>query len=93
MDRRGAYIDIDRAVRAAGMIAARRVATVSRWGVRRIGRGRPSGKDIKTDCSVNAQIQGKTYCFGSQSALTQFMANPSGNLAKAQAYYSEKHPG
>jgi hypothetical protein len=33
------------------------------------------------------EIQGKTYCFGSQSALTQFMADPSGNLAKAQAYY------
>ena len=55
--------------------------------------GLASGKDIKTDCSVNAQIQGKTYCFGSQSALTQFMADPSGNLVKAQAYYSTKHPG
>ena len=47
--------------------------------------GLASGKDIKTDCSVNSQILGKTYCFGSQSALTQFMADPSGNLAKAQA--------
>jgi len=46
--------------------------------------GLAGGKDIKTDCSVNAQIQGKTYCFGSQSALTQFMADPSGNLAKAR---------
>ena len=50
-------------------------------------------KDIKTDCSVNTQIQGKTYCFGNQSALTQFMADPSGNLTKAQAYYSKKQPG
>jgi hypothetical protein len=24
------------------------------------------GKDIKTDCSVNASIDGKTYCFGSE---------------------------
>ena len=55
--------------------------------------GLAGGKDIKTDCSVNAQIQGKTYCFGSQSALTQFMADPSGNLVKAQAYHSKKHPG
>jgi len=55
--------------------------------------GLASGKDIQTDCSVNAQVQGKTYFFGSQSALTQFMADPSGNLAKAQAYYSKKHPG
>ena len=57
------------------------------------GMGLASGKDIKTDCSVNTQIHGKTYCFGNQSALTQFMADPSGNLAKAQAYYSKKHPG
>jgi YHS domain-containing protein len=57
------------------------------------GKVHPKLKDIQTDCSVNAQVQGKTYCFGSQSALTQFMADPSGNLAKAQAYYSKKHPG
>jgi YHS domain-containing protein len=55
--------------------------------------GLANGKDIKTDCSVNSQIQGKTYCFGNQSALTQFMADPSGNLTKAQAYYSKKQPG
>jgi YHS domain-containing protein len=52
-----------------------------------------SGKDIQTDCSINAQLQGKTYCFGSKEAMTQFMADPTGNLAKAQAYYSKKHPG
>ena len=51
------------------------------------------GKDVQTDCSVNMQIQGKTYCFSSTSALTQFMADPSGNLTKAQAYYSKKSPG
>jgi len=51
------------------------------------------GKDVPTDCTVNAQLQGKTYCFSSTSALTQFMADPSGYLAKAQAYYSKKHPG
>ena len=38
------------------------------------------GKDIKTDCSINATIQGKTI----------FMKDPAGNLAKAQAYYSSK---
>ena len=42
------------------------------------------GKDIQTDCSINAQLQGKTYCFGSKEAMTQFMADPSGNLAKAR---------
>ena len=52
--------------------------------------GLANHKDVKTDCSVNTQIQGKTYCFGNQSALTQFMADPSGNLTKAQAYYSKQ---
>ena len=53
--------------------------------------GLASGKDIQTDCSINTEIQGKTYCFGSKEAMTQFMADPSGNMAKAQAYYSSKH--
>jgi YHS domain-containing protein len=51
------------------------------------------GKDIQTDCSINAQLQGKTYCFGSKEAMAEFMKNPTENLAKAQAYYSKKHPG
>jgi YHS domain-containing protein len=45
-------------------------------------------KDIPTDCKINAVIDGKTYCFGSEEAMTQFMADPTDNLAKAQAYYS-----
>jgi YHS domain-containing protein len=53
--------------------------------------GLASGKDIQTDCSINTEIQGKTYCFGSKEAMTQFMADPSGNMGKAQAYYSSKH--
>ena len=52
-----------------------------------------TGKDIQTDCSVNAQLEGKTYCFGSNEAMTEFMKSPKENLAKAQAYYSKKHPG
>ena len=51
------------------------------------------GKDIQTDCSINAQVQGKTYCFGSKEAMAEFMKNPTENLAKAQTYYSKKHPG
>lgn len=51
------------------------------------------GKDINTDCSINAQLQGKTYCFGSKEAMAEFMKNPKENLAKAQNYYSKKHPG
>jgi YHS domain-containing protein len=55
--------------------------------------GLASGKDIQTDCSVSAQLVGKTYCFGSKEAMAEFMKDPTGNLAKAQSYYSSKHPG
>jgi YHS domain-containing protein len=51
------------------------------------------GKDINTDCSINALLDGKTYCFGSEQAKTDFMKDPKGNLAKAQSYYASKHPG
>src|SRR5215467_5037431 len=51
------------------------------------------GKDTPTDCSVNATIKGKTYCFGNEQAKADFMKDPEGNLAKAQAYYQSKHPG
>jgi YHS domain-containing protein len=55
--------------------------------------GLATGKDIQTDCSINSQVQGKTYCFGSKEAMAEFMKNPTENLAKAQTYYSKKHPG
>ena len=48
------------------------------------------GKDIKTDCSINETLDGKTYCFGNEEAKTIFMKDPKGNLAKAQAYHSSK---
>jgi YHS domain-containing protein len=51
------------------------------------------GKDIQTDCKINAVIDGKTYCFGSEQAKADFMKDPKGNMAKAQAYYKSKHPG
>ena len=51
------------------------------------------GKDTPTDCSVNATIKGKTYCFGNEKAKADFMKDPEGNLAKAQAYYTSKHHG
>jgi YHS domain-containing protein len=47
-------------------------------------------KNIQTDCSINAEIGGKTYCFGNQDAKTLFMKDPEGNLAKAEAFYSAK---
>ena len=51
------------------------------------------GKETQTDCSINGQYLGKTYCFGSKEAMGLFMQNPKDNLAKAQTYYSSKHPG
>jgi YHS domain-containing protein len=53
--------------------------------------GLATGKDIQTDCSINSQVLGKTYCFGSKEAMAEFMKNPTANLAKAQAYYQSKH--
>ena len=51
-----------------------------------------AGKDTQTDCSINAQLQGKTYCFGNKEAMAEFMKNLKENLAKAQSFYSSKHP-
>lgn len=58
-----------------------------------VQRASPCTKEIKTDCSINASPKGKTYCFGNEQAKTDFMKNPNANLAKAQSYYSTKHPG
>ena len=49
------------------------------------------GKDIHTDCTISGDIGGKSYCFGSEDAKTQFMKDPQGNLAKAQTYYKKTH--
>ena len=46
-------------------------------------------KKVETDCSINAEIGGKTYCFGNEEAKTLFMKDPEGNLAKADAFYSD----
>jgi hypothetical protein len=51
------------------------------------------GMETQTDCSINGEYLGKTHCFGSKEAMGMFMQNPKDNLAKAQAYYSSKHPG
>lgn len=49
------------------------------------------GEDIKTDCSINGEIDGKTYCFGNEEGKTTFMKDPKGNLAKAESYHSSKN--
>ena len=52
--------------------------------------GRARGKEVKTDCSINAKIDGKTYCFGNVAAKAEFMKDPAGNLATAKENMSKK---
>jgi len=37
--------------------------------------------------------KGKTYCFGSAEAQTNFMKSPDENLAKAESFYKSEHKG
>jgi YHS domain-containing protein len=53
--------------------------------------GLANNKEVKTDCSVNATIEGKTYCFSNEDAKANFMKDPNANLAKAQSFYSKSH--
>jgi YHS domain-containing protein len=53
--------------------------------------GVANGKEVKTDCSINTKIDGKTYCFGNEAAKTEFMKDPAGNLAKANENMSKKN--
>jgi YHS domain-containing protein len=55
--------------------------------------GLANSKEVKTDCSINASIKGKTYCFSNADAKANFMKNPDANLAAAQAFYSKTHKG
>jgi YHS domain-containing protein len=49
--------------------------------------GLANHKDVKTDCSVNSTIAGKTYCFSSTEAKSNFMKAPDANLAMAETFY------
>jgi YHS domain-containing protein len=50
------------------------------------------GKDIHTDCSVNTVYNGKTYCFGNETAKQLFLKKPEAFLLQAQVFYSSKQP-
>jgi YHS domain-containing protein len=52
--------------------------------------GLAMGQEVKTDCSISSEIDGKTYCFGNEDAKTEFMKDPEGNLAKAEAHQASK---
>jgi len=51
--------------------------------------GLATGKKINTDCSISSQLEGKTYCFGSKEAMSEFMKDPKGNLAKADEFFKK----
>jgi YHS domain-containing protein len=55
--------------------------------------GLANHKDVATNCSVNASIEGKTYCFSNAEAKANFMKNPKANLAKAESFYKSEHKG
>lgn len=46
--------------------------------------------EVPTDCSVSETIDGKTYCFGDESARDEFMKDPEANIAKADAFADSK---
>jgi hypothetical protein len=52
--------------------------------------GLASGKGMKTPCKVTGDFEGKTYCFRSEDAKSEFMRDAAGNRAKADAYYDSK---
>jgi YHS domain-containing protein len=52
--------------------------------------GMAIGKEVKTDCSISSEIDGKTYCFGNEDAKVAFMKDSAGNLEKANAFQTSK---
>ena len=50
------------------------------------------GKDIKTDCSVKTVYDGRTYCFGNETAKQLFLKKPDEFLLQAHVYYSSRQP-
>ena len=47
-------------------------------------------KEIKTDCSINAMLDGKTYCFGNEEAKIVFLKKPEEFLDQAAVFYMSK---
>ena len=47
------------------------------------------GNFHKTDCSVNANFEGKKYCFGNKVSKSIFLKDPKITLAKATVFYTK----
>ena len=77
-------------IAGASLFATAAIAAASGEFDNMCAEGLALGKDIKTDCSVNATLDGKTYCFGNEQAKSIFLKKPEEFLTKAQVYYSSK---
>jgi YHS domain-containing protein len=55
--------------------------------------GLANHQHVQTDCTISSMYKGKTYCFGSAEAQTNFMKSPDENLAKAESFYKSEHKG
>jgi YHS domain-containing protein len=55
--------------------------------------GLANHQHVQTDCTINSSYRGRTYCFGSQEAQTNFMKHPHRNLAKAESFYKSERKG
>lgn len=51
--------------------------------------GLTMGEKKLTDCSISQEVDGRTYCFGNNSAKEAFMKDPQANIAKAQEEFSK----
>jgi YHS domain-containing protein len=50
--------------------------------------GLTKGEKKLTDCSISSKIDGKTYCFGNNTAKEAFVKDPAANVTKAQETFS-----
>ena len=52
--------------------------------------GLAEGQTVKTNCSVNTTIDGKTYCFSTPESKETFLKNAAENIQKAREFYIAK---
>lgn len=55
--------------------------------------GLTMGKQVMTDCKINWVDKGKTYCFSSEEAKTNFSKDTAANLKKAEEGYAKATAG
>ena len=55
--------------------------------------GLTMGKQVMTDCKINWVDHGKTYCFSSEEAKTNFSKDTAANLKKAEEGFAKANAG